>query len=195
VARLVAEGLEKNELKDLYAARFDAKKKVEIDTQDAPLRGAPMAKVQIVEFSDFECPYCGKAHPALSQLLQEFDGQVNLTFKNFPLSGHKNALPAARAATAAQNQGKFWEMADKLFEHQRELTPEKIRELAAGLKLDMAKFDADLASAEVEARVARDKKHGEGLEIQGTPSLFVNGRPFREPIQNLPKYVKEELAM
>jgi protein-disulfide isomerase len=195
IARLVTEGYEKNELKELFGARFDAKKKSTIDTQDAPLRGAPMAKVQIVEFSDFECPYCGKAHPALSQLLQEFDGQVNLAFKQFPLSGHKHALPAAKAAAAAQNQGKFWEMADRLFEHQRELSPEKIRELAAELKLDMAKFDADFASPEIDARIARDRKHGEALEIQGTPSLFVNGRPFREAIQNLPKYVKEELAM
>jgi protein-disulfide isomerase len=195
VARLVAEGFERNELKELYAARFDAKKRVAIDTQDAPMRGAPMARVQIVEFSDFECPYCGKAHPALSKVIEEFDGQVNLAFKNFPLSGHKNALPAARAATAAQNQGKFWELADKLFEHQRELTAEKIRELAVEAKLDMAKFDADFASAEVDARVARDRKQGETLDIQGTPTLFVNGRPFRESIQNLPKYIKEELAM
>jgi protein-disulfide isomerase len=195
VARLVAEGFEKNELKELFAARFDSKKKVQIDTAAAPVRGAPMARVQIVEFSDFECPYCGKAHPALSKLLEEFDGQVNLTFKNFPLSGHKNSIPAARAAAAAQNQGKFWELADKLFEHQRELSADKVRELAAAVGLDMAKFDQDFASADVEARVAADKKSGEALDIQGTPSLFINGRPFRESIQSLSKYVKEELAM
>jgi protein-disulfide isomerase len=153
-----------------------------------------MAKVTIVEFSDFECPYCGAAHPALSALLGEFPGQVNLVFKNFPLDGHKNSMPAARAAVAAQLQGKFWEMADKLFEHQRELSPEKIRELAQSIGLDMAKFDADVASPAVQQRVENDKKEGAGLGIQGTPSLFVNGRPYKESVQNLGKYLKEELS-
>lgn len=194
LVRLVSEGLEKSEVEELYSARYDAKKKVTIDTADAPVRGAPMAKVTIVEFSDFECPYCGKAHPTLSTLLSEFNGQVNLVFKNYPLDGHKNSMPAARAAVAAQLQGKFWELADALFEHQRELSVEKIRELAQSVGLDMARFDADVASPAVQQRVDNDKKEGTGLGIQGTPSLFVNGRPYKEPIQSLSKYLKEELA-
>lgn len=194
LVRLVSEGLEKAEIEELFSARWDPKKKVTIDTADAPVRGAPMAKITIVEFSDFECPYCGAAHPALSALLSEFNGQVNLAFKHFPLDGHKNSMPAARAAVAAQLQGKFWEMADALFEHQRELSAEKIRELAQGVGLDMARFDADIASPAVQQRVERDKKEGTGLGIQGTPSLFVNGRPYKEPIQSLSKYLKEELA-
>ena len=194
VARLVAEGMEKGEIETLFAARFDPKKKVTIATADAPVRGAPMAKITIVEFSDFECPYCGAAHPALSSLLSQFDGQVNLVFKNFPLDGHKNAMPAARAAVAAQLQGKFWELADRLFEHQRELNAESIRELAKEAGLDMSRFDADLASPVVQERVDRDKKEGTSLGIQGTPSLFVNGRPYKEGIQSLSKYLKEELA-
>lgn len=194
LSRLVSEGLEKSEIEALYAARFDAKKKVNISTADAPVRGAPMAKISIVEFSDFECPYCGAAHPALSALLSQFDGQVNLVFKNFPLDGHKNSMPAARAAVAAQLQGKFWEMSDLLFEHQRELSVEKIRELAQKIGLDMARFDADIASPAVQQRVDNDKKEGAGLGIQGTPSLFVNNRPYKEPIQSLSKYLKEELA-
>jgi protein-disulfide isomerase len=194
LVRLVSEGLEKNEIEEFYGARYDAKKKVAIDTADAPVRGAPMAKVTIVEFSDFECPYCGRAHPALSTLLSEFDGQVNLVFKNFPLEGHKNSMPAARASVAAQLQGKFWPVADALFEHQRELSTDKIREIAQRAGLDMARFDADVASAAVQQRVDNDKKEGASLGIQGTPSLFVNGRPYKEPIQNLSKYVKEELA-
>lgn len=194
LVRLVSEGLEKSEIEELYAARYDAKKKVALQTADSPVRGAPMAKVTIVEFSDFECPYCGRAHPALSSLLSEFDGQVNLVFKHFPLEGHKNSVPAARAAVAAQLQGKFWEMADALFEHQRELSAEKIRELAQGVGLDMARFDADVASSAVQERVDNDKKEGTSLGIQGTPSMFVNGRPYKEPIQSLGKYLKEELA-
>lgn len=194
LVRLVSEGLEKAEAEELFSARYDAKKKVSIDTADAPVRGAPMAKITIVEFSDFECPYCGAAHPALSALLSDFNGQVNLVFKNFPLDGHKNSMPAARAAVAAQLQGKFWELADALFEHQRELSVDKIRELAEQAGLDMARFDADIASSAVQLRVDRDKKEGTGLGIQGTPSLFVSGRPYKESIQSLSKYLKEELA-
>ncbi|MDB4986778.1 MAG: Na+/H+ antiporter NhaA type, partial [Myxococcaceae bacterium] len=111
VARLVTDGLEKTEILELFAARFDPKKKFKIDTSEAPVRGAPMAKVTIVEFSDFECPHCGAAHPLLSRVLEEFNGKVNLVFKNFPLDSHKNAAPAARAAVAAHAQGKFWELA------------------------------------------------------------------------------------
>jgi protein-disulfide isomerase len=194
LSRLVSEGMEKSEIEALFAARFDAKKKVTIDTADSPVRGAPMAKISIVEFSDFECPYCGAAHPALSSLLSQFDGQVNLVFKNFPLEGHKNSMPAARAAVAAQLQGKFWDLADLLFEHQRELSAEMIRELAKEAGLDLSRFDADLASPAVQQRVDNDKKEGAGLGIQGTPSLFVNGRPYKESIQSLSKYLKEELA-
>jgi len=194
LVRLVTEGFEQTEIREHFAFRFDPKKKVVIDTSDAPVRGAPMAGISIVEFSDFECPYCGAAHPMLRQVLEEFDGKVNLVFKQYPLEAHANAMPAARAAIAAQAQGKFWEMADALFEHQRELSPEKIRELAQKVGLDVAKFDADLAAPETQARVDRDRKHGTALDVQGTPTLFVNGRPYKESLQNLSKYLKEELA-
>ncbi|MFT3922567.1 MAG: thioredoxin domain-containing protein [Myxococcales bacterium] len=194
LVRLVSEGYEKREIEELFSARFDAKKKVALDLSDSPVRGAPMAKVTIVEFSDFECPHCGAAHPVLSGILQEFDGKVNLVFKNYPLDGHKNAMPAALAAVAAGKQGKFWELADKLFEHQRELSPEKIRELAQSVGLDMAKFDADVASDAVRARVAQDKQEGARVKIEGTPTLFVDGHQYQESLQNLGKYLREELG-
>lgn len=193
LVRLVSEGYQKGEIQEFFTARYDAKKKITIDVSESPVKGAPMAKVTIVEFSDFECPYCGSAHPILSNVLAEFGGKVNLVFKNFPLDAHKNAQPAARAAVAAQAQGKFWEMADQLFQHQRELSSEKIRELAGKTGLDMERFDADLASEQIQARVERDKKEGLGLDVQGTPTFFVNGRAFREPLQSLTKYLREEL--
>lgn len=194
-ARLVAEGYEKSEIQELFAARFDPKKKVEIDVGQAPVKGPPMAKISIVEFSDFECPHCGAAHPVLGRVLDEFPGKVNVVFKHFPLDGHKNAAPAARAAVAAHQQGKFWELADELFEHQRELSPEKIRELAKSAGLDLAKFDADLAAGSAQERVERDKKEGVALGIQGTPTLFINGRPYKEGLGSLSKYLKESLEM
>jgi predicted DsbA family dithiol-disulfide isomerase len=195
LVRLVSDGYEKGELLELFAARFDPKKKITIDTSAAPVRGAPMAKISIVEFSDFECPHCGAAHPVLSRVLDEFSGKVNLVFKQYPLDGHKNAAPAARAAVAAQAQNKFWELADLLFEHQRELSPDKIRELAKKAGLDMAKFDADMASPATQERVERDKKEGVALGIQGTPTLFIDGRAYKEGLPGLNKYLKEELEL
>jgi protein-disulfide isomerase len=194
-ARLVAEGYEKSEIQELFSARFDPKKKVDIDTSQAPVKGPPMAKLNIVEFSDFECPHCGAAHPLLGRVIDEFPGKVNVAFKHFPLDSHKNAAPAARAAVAAQMQGKFWELADRLFENQRALSPEKIRELAKDAGLDMAKFEADMAAPAAQERVERDKKQGVALGIQGTPSLFINGRPYKEGLSSLSKYLKEALEL
>lgn len=195
VVRLVSEGYGKPEIVELFNARFDPKRKRSIDVAEAPVRGAPMAPVSIVEFSDFECPHCGAAHPVLSRTLDEFAGKVNLVFKQFPLDSHKNAAPAARAAVAAQQQGKFWELADLLFEHQRELSPEKIEELAKQAGVDVAKFDTARDSASVAERVEKDKKEGIELGVQGTPSLFINGRPYKEGLQGLNKYLKEELEL
>ncbi len=195
LVRLVSEGYERAEVLELFALRFDPKRKVSIDTAQAPVRGAPMAKVSIVEFSDFECPHCGAAHPILTRVLEEYAGKVNLVFKQFPLDSHKNAAPAARASVAAQAQGKFWELADQLFEHQRELSTDKIRELAKAAGLDLGKFDVDLAAPSVQERVESDKKEGTSLGIQGTPSLFINGRAYKEGLQSLNKYLKEELEL
>jgi protein-disulfide isomerase len=194
VVRLVSEGFEKSEIQDLFADRYDPKRKLTLDTSEAPVRGAPMAGLTIVEFSDFECPHCGAAHPVLARVLDEFNGKVNLAFKHFPLPAHTHAVAAARAAYAAQLQGKFWEMADQLFEHQRELSDEKIAALAKGIGLDMSKFDTDRSSDASLNRVEADKKEGMGIGVQGTPSLYINGHPFKESVQSLSKYLKEELA-
>jgi predicted DsbA family dithiol-disulfide isomerase len=195
VARLVSEGYGKAEIVELFSARFEPKKKHAIDIAEAPVRGAPMAPVSIVEFSDFECPHCGAAHPVLARTIEEFGGKVNLVFKQFPLDSHKNAAPAARAAVAAQAQGKFWELADLLFEHQRELSPEKIAQLARQAGVDVAKFDTARESEAVQQRVDKDKQEGIDLGVQGTPSLFINGRAYKEGLQGLSKYLKEELEL
>jgi protein-disulfide isomerase len=194
LSRLVSEGFEKSEIQDMFADRYDPKRQVDIDIAEAPVRGAPMASITIVEFSDFECPHCGAAQPVLAGIVEQFQGKVKLAFKHFPLEGHVNAVPAARAAYAAQQQGKFFEVADALFEHQSELSEDKIRALAKSAGLDMDKFEADFTSEASRERVERDRKDGDKLSIEGTPALFINKRPFNEPIQNLSKYLKEELG-
>jgi len=129
----------------------------------------------------------------LQELLREFEGQVKVVFRNFPLSAHPRAVPAARAAVAAGNQGKFWEMADLLFEHQRQLEDEDLERYATQLSLDVERFRADLRATETQAQVDRDRADGERLDVSGTPSFFINGRRFREPPTSLPAYIREEL--
>lgn len=195
LARLVTDGYDRAALADQYRTRFNAQEKRDIPLEDSPTRGAPMAKVTIVEFSDFQCPHCGAAHPETQRLLREFEGQVKLVYKYFPLSGHSRALPAARAAEAARAQGKFWEMHDMLFENQRALEDEDIRKYAAQIGLDMERFERDWSSESTLQRVEADRQLGMKLGIEATPSFFIDARPFRESPRRLGSYIKEELEL
>jgi len=195
LSRLVMEGFDRTTLGEHYRVRFGSKDKPELPLEDSPSRGAPMAKVTIVEFSDFQCPHCSAAHPELLRVLREFEGQVRLVYKYFPLSGHSRAAPAARAAEAARAQGKFWEMHDLLFERQRELEDDDIRKYAQQLGLDMERFERDWSSEATAQRVDADRQLGLKLGIEATPSFFVDGRSFRESPRSLGAYVKEELEL
>ncbi len=195
LVRLVTEGYDRQTIVDQYQSRFAKERALAVPVDDAPSRGAPMAKVTIVEFSDFQCPHCGAAHPELVQLLRTFDGSVRLVYKYFPLSGHDRAMPAARAAEAARMQGKFWEMHDLLFEHQRSLTDEDITKYAQQLGLDTARFAADSSAEAVQKRIDASKAEGQKLGVEATPSFYVNGRQFKEAPRALAAYVREELEL
>jgi protein-disulfide isomerase len=195
VARLIGEGWERSEIEEAYESRYGRDTTVEIDIDGHPTRGAPMARVTIVEFSDFECPYCGRATPIVERLLEEYPGEVRLVFMNYPLPAHTHAMPAARAAVAAGLQGKFWEMHDLLFDHQTQLTDEDLDRYAESIGLDMERFHADLRSPEVQASVDADRDLGHELDVDGTPTIFINGRRFREGPPSLPAYIREELEL
>jgi len=195
VARMVMEGFGKEAVAEQYRARFGKAPKLEPKVEGAPVRGAPMAAVTIVEFSDFQCPFCGRAHPALAEALAELDGRVKLIFKHFPLSGHVRGMPAARAAVAAQRQGKFWEMHDVLFENQRALGDEEILGYAKRIGLDVERFQADIASPEVQALIDADKEEGVRLGVDSTPTIIINGRRFEESPRALVAYLREELEL
>ncbi|MEO8601569.1 MAG: thioredoxin domain-containing protein [bacterium] len=140
-------------------------------------KGPADAPITIVEFSDYQCPYCARSEPLIGQVLAAYPAQTRFVYKQFPLvSIHPQAMPAALAAVAAGRQGKFWEMHDLLFANQRALSPEQIREYARKAGLDLTKFDADLASDEVKAAVQEDMALAQRVGVRGTPSLFVNGR-------------------
>lgn len=195
LVRLVMEGYDKQTIEQHYEGRFADKGRKALALDDAPVRGAPMAPVTIVEFSDFQCPYCAAAHPELDRLVREFEGQVKLVFKHFPLGGHPRAAAAARAAEAARQQDKFWEMHDVLFQNQRALEDADLERYAGMVGLDVERFKADMASEEVHERVEADRALGEQLGVEGTPTVYVNGRLLREPFKALPAYLREELEL
>ena len=195
LTRLVMEGYDRATIELHYAGRFSKGAKTEISTDGAPVRGAPMAPVTIVEFSDFQCPYCGAAHAELGRLLGEFEGQVKLVFKHFPLGGHERAMPAARAAQAAAAQGKFWEMHDLLFEHQSALEDADLERYARELGLDIDRFKSDMSAPTTQERIDSDRSEGERLMVRGTPTMYVDGRLLREPPKALLAYLREELEL
>lgn len=193
LAHLVTEGYERAEIETHFNARYGRETKYELRVDGLPIRGAPMATVMIVEFSDFECPYCGAAAPLLERTMREFDGRVKLVFKNYPLDQHVRAMPAARAAVAAGKQGKFWEMHDLLFANQQALEDEDFERYAVQLGMDVERFKADMASPDTQARIDADKAEGRRVHVEGTPTLFINGRLFTEPPTQLSGYLRQEL--
>ena len=194
LARLVMEGYEPKEIQEQYRARFLAKDlKEPAINEGTPVRGAPMAAVTIVEYSDFQCPFCGRAYPILERALAAYEGKVKLVFKHYPLTGHSRALPAAKAAEAARLQGKFWEMHDLLFEHQDKLEDSDLKGYAQSLGLDMQRFEQDMESAVVAERIEADQLEGRALAVDATPAIFVDGHRFRESPRNIEAYLKEEV--
>ena len=134
---------------------------VKISLAGDPVRGPENARLTIVEFSDFQCPYCSKAVAESKEILKQFPNDVRLVFKQFPLDSHSEAEFGAEVALAAQAQGKFWEMHDLLYAGFPDLSRERIAGYARQLKLDMNRFNADLASHKYRARVRSEEKEGE----------------------------------
>ncbi|MGB7761662.1 MAG: thioredoxin domain-containing protein [Bryobacteraceae bacterium] len=151
---------------------------VTIPTAGSPVRGPADAVLTLVEFSDFQCPYCSIAVAKLNAVLDAYPGKIKLIFKQYPLDMHSQAALAAAAAVAAHRQGRFWPMHDALFAHRRELSRPSILALARTVGLDMQRFEADLDSPETKAAVARDMEDGDRAGVEGTPSVFVNGRKY-----------------
>ncbi|MCX4241681.1 DsbA family protein [Paraliomyxa miuraensis] len=140
--------------------------------------GPADAKVQIVEFSDFECPYCSRAATTVAAVKQRFGDQVQFSYRHFPLSFHPAARPAAELSQCALEQGKFWEVHDEIFEHQSELSAESLRGMAQNAGLDMSKLDECLASGRARQQVDQDLAKGQEVGVRGTPSFYIDGRPY-----------------
>jgi predicted DsbA family dithiol-disulfide isomerase len=146
----------------------------ELDDGLSPAKGSTTPVVTIVEFSDFECPFCNQVQMTLKQVMDTYGKDVRLVFKHLPLEGHRNSLPAARAAYCAAEQDRFWPYHDALFA--RNLSPAVFEEIAADLGLGMAKFRACLSSEHSRSAVVRDIEAARLLRIDSTPSFIVNGK-------------------
>ena len=140
------------------------------------IAGSSEAPVTLVEYGDFECPYCGQAYVVLQQLEELFGDVLCVVFRHFPLTTvHPHAQPAAEAAEAAAAQGQFWEMHAQLFEHQQALDDEDLIEYADELGLDMTRFGRDMTEHRYAARIREDVLSGIRSGVNGTPTFFING--------------------
>lgn len=155
---------------------------VQIPTMGSPLLGPANAPVTLIEFSDFQCPYCVKAVPELQALLKTYPTQVKLIFKQFPLEIHSQAGLASAAALAAHKQGKFWQLHDAMFAQRGKLSGEIILKLAGDIGLNVKRFTADVQSQDIANAVTKDRGDGEAAGVDSTPSLFIDGQRFNGPL-------------
>jgi protein-disulfide isomerase len=151
---------------------------INIAVDGAPVKGPADARITLVEFSDFECPYCSAAEKQVDIVMAAYPKDVKLIYKQFPLSMHPHAQMAAEASLAARDQGKFWEMYDVLFKNYRRLSNDNILIWAKEIGLNMDKFKTDLVSGKYKAVVAKDLADGEAAGVYGTPAFYINGKQY-----------------
>ena len=144
-----------------------------------PFKGPVDAAVTIAVFDDYQWPYCARLEPFFQQVLDKYPDNVKLVIKHFPLSNHKYAHKAASAALAANVQGKFWEFHSKLFKNYKVINDAKIQDIAKELGLDMEKFTKDMQSPAIKSLIARDVSNGRQIGVRGTPTIFINGKAFK----------------
>ena len=170
--------------------------RVEVEVTGDPSQGPKGAPITIVEFSDFQCPFCKRAEPTMKQVREKYGDKIRLVYEDFPLEFHPNSRPAASAARCAAEQGKFWEFHDKLFDDQSKLTPSDLKADAKQLGLDTSKFDQCLDSDKYGKVIEADLAQGKMLGVQGTPAFYINGRPLdgAVPYTSFASIIDEELA-
>ena len=155
-------------------------------------QGNGQATVKIIEYGDYQCPHCSKAHQTIKEIQSTFGDQIQFVFRNFPLQdSHRYATIAAQATEAAGRQGKFWEMHDAIFEHQDQLNEDYLDHLAEKLDLDMEQFERDLNDEEIINKVENDYETGAETGVHGTPTFFVNGSKFDGRAEDLLQVLKE----
>jgi protein-disulfide isomerase len=187
-----------SELKKKYKTTDTLKPPVvTVDTAGRPEKGGgAKAPITIVYFSDYECPFCGRAEASVDQVMKAYGDKIRLVFRDYPLPMHTNARPAAEAANCANAQGKFWEYHAKLFANQRELGADKLATYAEQVGLDKTKFADCLDKKPFSAAIDKDIADGQKVGVNGTPAFFINGRSLSgaQPFEKFKEVIDEELA-
>lgn len=194
IVKLVKDGMPREPLEKSYKNRFAPENVKTVPLDGSPTKGPESAPLTIVEFADFQCPHCGEFAPVLDKVVESRKSEVRFAYKFYVLGKFPNSENAARAAIAAGKQGKFWEMHHAIFANQQHLDQQGLDSIAKELGLDVSRLHADMQSPETGERITKDKKLGEDLKIEGTPSIFINGRQF-DGRQDLNEWLNLELAM
>jgi protein-disulfide isomerase len=160
-----------------------------------PAQGPENAPITIVEFSDFQCPYCSRLIPTLDQVKQQYGDKVRIVFRQFPLNFHENAQKAAEASLCANDQGKFWQMHDAMFQNQQALAVDALKAKAVELGMTAETFNSCLDSGKYANQVQADMQEGSAAGVTGTPAMFVNGRFISGavPLEQITKVIDDEL--
>jgi 2-hydroxychromene-2-carboxylate isomerase len=193
IAKAVRDGMTREQVEELYNERFNAASARTIPLEGSPSRGPEGAPVVVVEFADFECPFCQKIAPELDAMWEARKDKVRMVYKFLPLTMHPHGEVAARAAIAAQMQGKFWEMDRKLFANGKHLEDPDLDGYARAIGLDLARFHADMQSPSAKARIEDDRKLSDSLGVKGTPTLFIDGREYDSKV-DLNEWIDGEIA-
>jgi protein-disulfide isomerase len=161
------------------------------------VRGAAAAPIEIIEFSDFQCPYCLRAFPTVNQVLSTYGDRVRLVYRHYPLPNHPNARPAAEASQCAAEQGQFWQYHDRLFADPTKLSDEGLKQSAAALGMDAGRFNVCFDTHKYKDQVETDIKEGNEAGVSGTPAFFINGRMITgaQPFEAFKRIIDEELEL
>ncbi len=192
IIKSVRDGMAHEQSIEAYKARFDPNAVRTIPADDSPSQGPETARVTIVEFADFQCPFCAKTVPMIDKVVAANPADVKFVFKYMPLPMHSRGEPTARAAWAAGKQGKFWEMHHLLFQNQHAAQDRDFEKFATDLGLDVKKFLSDYASPEGKERIEKDVKLANEVGVHATPAVFVNGREF-DFAEDLQTWVDREM--
>ncbi|MEO6418943.1 MAG: thioredoxin domain-containing protein [Polyangiaceae bacterium] len=193
VLKGVRDGMSREQIEKSFHNRFDADKIKSVPIEGSPTRGPDSAPITIIEFADFECPFCAMISPILDKTWTDKKTQIRFVYKFLPLSGHPHGDIAARAGFAAWQQGKFWEMNHTMFANREHLEQSDLESYAKELGLDLAKFKGDMQSQAATDRIAQDRKLADSLQVAGTPTIYINGRDY-DVHQDLNDWVNLELS-
>jgi protein-disulfide isomerase len=170
--------------------------RVVIAKADRPTKGPATAPVEIIEFTDFQCPFCERAFPTVAKVLNDYGDKIHFVYRHFPLNGHPQARPAAEAAACAAEQGKFWPYHDRLFGDQSKLGDADLKQSAKALGMDATQFNTCVDSRKYKDEVDADIRAGEEVGVNGTPAFFINGRELTgaQPYEAFKSVIDDELA-